>query len=153
MTDVWVRPELKGSDNLISLADFGTKHGMLHKNAMASRLKSYADKAPKVVRITGRTRYYLESDLEKFLEVTSNPTPRTAKEVAQAEAAYLKQAIQELEAGMRKHDGEVALSQYNVRRAQEALDKKKAARKAATTLLNKRKKQLEIARARMSLPD
>ena len=53
MADLWVRPELKESNDLITPAAFGHAHGM-ETTAMASRLRRYADKAPQVVRMAHR---------------------------------------------------------------------------------------------------
>lgn len=152
MADVWVRPEHKDSDELVTPVAFGEERGM-EATAMASRLKRYADKAPVVVRVDGRTRYYLESELVKFMEDTSSTTPRSPREVAYAEVVYLEQAIQEGEAGLKNHDVAVATSREHLRRAQVALDKKEEARRKAASALNRRRKELEIARARMNLSD
>lgn len=153
MADLWVRPELKESNDLITPSEFGHAHGM-ETTAMASRLRRYADKAPQVARIVNaRTRYYVRGELEVFLAETSSTSPRTAKEVAYAEVVYLEQAIAEGEAGLKNHDAAVATSEENLRRATEALAKKKEARSKARSFLNRRRKELEIARAKMNLAD
>lgn len=154
MPDVWVRPEMRNSDKqLITPTEFGMARGM-EATAMAARLKRYADKAPQVVRVSnGRRRYYVESELEKFLEDTSSTTPRSAGEVAYAEIVYLEQMIQEGEAGLKNHDTYVESAEATLRKAQATLEKRKAARRKASNALTRKRKGLEIARARMSLSD
>lgn len=150
MADMWVRPEFKGS-KLVTPAEFGEARGM-ETTAMASRMRRYADKAPQVVRVVNnRTRYYLESELEDFLEKTSGNAPRSPYEVAYAEVVHLEQSIAEGVIGLANHDASVIKSEENLRKAAEALRKKKAARRKAAEALTRRRKELDIVRARMNL--
>jgi hypothetical protein len=153
MAEVWVRPELRDQKSLVTPVAFGESRGM-ESTAMASRLRRYADKAPQVVMVVNnRTRYYLESDLVKFLEDTSSTTPRSAREVAYAEIVHLEQVIAEGEAGLKNHDTAIATSEDHLRRAVEALSKRKEGRRKAASILNRRLRELDIARARMDLSD
>lgn len=145
MADVWLREDLRDSDDLVSVSDFALEIGMDPKS-FSNRIRAYADKVPEVVRVVNnKTRYFVRAELKLFVDsITGNP-PRTKQELAIAEIAYLKGAIREGEAGLRKHDATVEASRKNVEKAKSGLETNLAARRKAKSLVDRRREELEIA--------
>ncbi|MBD3004657.1 hypothetical protein [Streptomyces sp. 5-10] len=117
-TDEWLRPEHKGAE-LESIKDFVKRREEVSEQSMRSHISRYHDWFPGVVRLkNGRTKYFLPSELDDFLDrILKNDRPRSRAEKAAADVSRLREWVQEKERAEIKRREEYETAQRDLKAA------------------------------------
>ncbi|AYD81397.1 MerR-like helix-turn-helix DNA binding domain protein [Streptomyces phage Kela] len=111
MADTWLRTEFQGRENeLETRSDFEKRTGITAQS-LSSKFSNYADRIPKVVKKSGKLKFFVATELDEFVRwIEENAGTRSEADVRRAELARVMNAIEEGEERVadRKRDLEKA---------------------------------------------
>ena len=111
MADTWLRTEFQGRENeLETRSDFEKRTGITAQS-LSSKFSNYADRIPKVVKKSGKLKFFVATELDEFVRwIEENAGTRSEADVRRAELARVMNAIEEGEERVadRKQDLEKA---------------------------------------------
>lgn len=111
MADTWLRTEFQGRENeLETRSDFEKRTGITAQS-LSSKFSNYADRIPKVVKKSGKLKFFVAAELDEFVRwIEENAGTRSEADVRRAELARVMNAIEEGEERVadRKRDLEKA---------------------------------------------
>lgn len=96
MADTWLRPEFQGrEDKLETRADFEKRTGITAQS-LSSKFANYADRLPKVVKKSGKLKFFVATELDEFVAwIEANAGTRSEADVRRAELARVENSIEE----------------------------------------------------------
>jgi predicted RNase H-like nuclease (RuvC/YqgF family) len=113
--DKWLRPQYKGRENeLETRTDFEKRTGITTQS-LSSMFTRYADRIPGVVKKWGKTKYFVASELDGFVEwISENSGKRTEADVRRAELARLDNSIEEAEERVSDRERDLEKARYDL---------------------------------------